>query len=130
VAGSRVTATRRSGLDLVAAVAGVVDRLSAAGIRAVSDVRNVNPPCVYVPPPRIAWRFGKGYADLGWAVAAVVPNSGRDAAIKNLGPLVGAAVDALSATPVTDGRPIDIASTDGAAPMPGYELTFTTRYQF
>jgi hypothetical protein len=117
-------------MDLAAAVATVVDRLSAAGIRAVSDPRNVNPPCVYVPPPQVSWRFPKGYADLVWAVVAVVPNSGRDPAIKNLGPLVGAAVDALSATPVTVGRPKDIFGTDGAAPMPGYELTFTTRYQF
>jgi hypothetical protein len=119
-----------STFDLAGAVADVLDRLTAAGIRAVADVRNVNPPCVYVTPPQIAWRFGKQYADLGWTIAVIVPNTGRDVALKNLGPLIGATVDALAATPVTDGRPIDITGTDGASPMPAYELTFTTRHQF
>jgi hypothetical protein len=120
-----VTATRRP-LDLAAAVADVVGRLRAAGIRATADVRDVNPPCVYVPPPQIAWAFGK--VEMGWTVAAVVPATGRDIALKNLGPLIADVSTALSATPVTGGRPIDLGGTDGAAPMPAYELTFTTRY--
>ena len=121
-----MTATR--GLDLAGAIGDVLDRLRGAGVRAVADVRDVNPPCVYVPPPTISWRFGKGYADLGWTVAAVVPATGRDVALKNLGPLLAAVADALAATPVTDGRPIDLGGVDGSAPMPAYELTFTTRY--
>jgi hypothetical protein len=121
-----VTAGR--GFDLAGAIGGVLDRLRAAGIRACADVRDVNPPCVYVPPPTIAWRFGKGYADLLWTVAAVVPATGRDVALKNLGPLLIDVADALAATPLTDARPIDLGGVDGAAPMPAYELTFTTRY--
>jgi hypothetical protein len=58
----------------------------------------------------------------------VVPATGRDIALKNLGPLIADVSTALSATPVTGGRPIDLGGTDGAAPMPAYELTFTTRY--
>ena len=120
--------TAGRGLDLAGAIGGVLDRLRAGGVRAVADVRDVNPPCVYVPPPQIAWRFGKGYADLLWTVAAVVPATGRDVALKILGPLLVDVCDALSATPVTDGRPIVLGGVDGAAPMPAYELTFTTRY--
>jgi hypothetical protein len=120
-----VTATRRP-LDLAAAVADVVGRLRAAGIRATADVRDVNPPCVYVPPPQIAWAFGK--VEMGWTVAAVVPATGRDIALKNLGPLIADVSTALATTPVTGGRPIDLGGVDGAAPLPAYELTFTTRY--
>jgi hypothetical protein len=81
---------------------------------------------VYVPPPQIAWAFGK--VELGWTVAAVVPATGRDIALKNLGPLIADVSTALATTPVTGGRPIDLGGVDGAAPLPAYELTFTTRY--
>jgi hypothetical protein len=122
-----VTAGR--GFDLAGAIGGVLDRLRAAGIRAVADVRDVNPPCVYVPPPQIGWsKLGKGYVDLLWTVAAVVPATGRDIALKNLGPLMLGVADALTATPLTVATPIDLGGVDGAAPMPAYELTFTTRY--
>lgn len=113
--------------DLAGAVADVVARLRAGGVRAVSDLRDVNPPCVYVTPPQLAFRFGKGYADAGWTIAAVVPNSGRDAALKLLGPLISQVAAALPATPITDGRPVDLSGLDGGAPLPAYELTFTSR---
>lgn len=113
--------------DLAGAVADVVARLRGAGIRAVSDLRDVNPPCVYVPPPVLAFRFGKGYADAGWTIAAVVPNSGRDTALKLLGPLIDQVIDALPASPITDGRPVDLGGLDGGAPLPAYELSFTSR---
>jgi hypothetical protein len=115
-------------MDLAAAVAGVVDLLRGAGIRATSDLRDVNPPCVYVPPPVLSWRFGKG-ATATWTIAATVPNSGRDAALKNLGPLIESVTLtlALDGSPVTDGRPIDLTGLDGGAPLPAYELSFTTR---
>jgi hypothetical protein len=114
-------------VDLAGEVGGVVGRLKAAGIRATADLRDVNPPCVYVPPPAIAFRFGKGGADLTWTVAAIVPNTGRDVALRNLTPLIAAVTAALAATPVTGGRPIDVTGLDGAAPSPAYELTFTSR---
>jgi hypothetical protein len=112
-------------IDLAGAVADVVDVLRAAGIRATGDRRNLNPPAVYVPPPVIAWRFGKGTADLTWTIAAVVPNTGRVEALDNLSPLVDAVVAALPA--ITEGRPIDLTGIDQGGPLPCYELTMTTR---
>ena len=114
-------------IDLAAQVDGVLVRLRGAGLRAVADMRDVNPPCVYVTPPQIQFRFGKGGADLTWTIAAIVPNTGRDVALKNLTPLIDKVAAALAATPVTSGRPIDVTGLDGAAPCPAYELTFTTR---
>ena len=114
-------------IDLAGEVAAVVARLKAAGLRATADLRDVNPPCVYVPPPQIAYRFGKGIADLTWTVAAIVPNTGRDVALRNLTPLIDDVAAALSATPVTTGRPIDVTGLDGGAPNPAYELTFVSR---
>lgn len=115
-------------IDLAGEVAAVIDRLKAGGVgRATADLRDVNPPCVYVPPPAIVFRFGKGTADLTWTVAVIVPNTGRDVALRNLTPLIAQVAAALSSTPVTAGRPIDVTGLDGAAPAPAYELTFQTR---
>jgi hypothetical protein len=116
--------------DLAGAVDAILDRLRAAGIRATSDLRNVNAPGCYLPPPAIDWRFARGSVSLSWSLLAVVPNTGRDVALKNLGPLLDQVTAALVTTPVTDGRFVDVAGVDGAAPMPGYELHFTTRHQF
>jgi len=113
-------------MDLAAAVAAVADKLTAAGIRSTPDLRDLNPPCVYVAAPTLAYRFGKGGADLTWQIVAVVPNSGRLAALKALSPLIDSTVTALGGA-VTAGRPVDVTALDGGAPLPGYELTLTTR---
>lgn len=113
-------------MDLAAAVADLVARISDAGIRATSDLRDLNPPCVYVAAPSIAYRFGKGGADLTFAIVAVAPNTGRDAALSNLSTLIADTQDALAGA-ITTGRPVDVTALDGGAPLPGYELTLTRR---
>jgi hypothetical protein len=112
-------------IDLASAVASVVDRLTAGGVAATADIRNLNPPAVLVTPPTIAWRFGRG-ADATWQVIATVGNTGADPAITALSELVDQAQAALGGA-VTAGRPVDLSSIDGGAPLPGYELTFTTK---
>jgi hypothetical protein len=112
-------------IDLAGAVDAVVDTLTAAGIRATADIRDLNPPAVLVAPPDIAWRFGRG-ADATWRVVAAVGNTAAGPAITGLSELVDQ-VQAALAGAVTGGRPVDLSSPDGGAPLPGYELTFTTR---
>lgn len=112
-------------MSLAAAVQDIVDLLTAAGIRATQDLRDLNPPAVYVPPPVISWRVGKGTADAVWTMAAVVPATGRKQSLANLGPLI-AAVTAVLPQIVT-GRPIDLQGIDSTGPCPAYELTMTTR---
>lgn len=112
-------------LDLAAVVAELVDRLEAAGIRACSDLRNLNPPGVYVSAPTINYRFGKGAADLEWRILAAAPNTGRDTALANLSKLLADVAGALRGA-VTSARPVDLTALDGGAPLPAYELAFTT----
>jgi hypothetical protein len=112
-------------IDLAAAVQDVVDRLVAGGVAACSDIRDLNPPAVLVAPPTIAWRFGRG-AEATWQVIATVGNAGTGPAIAALSELVDAVQEALGGA-VTAGRPVDLSSPDGGAPLPGYELTFTTK---
>lgn len=112
-------------IDLVSHVAALVDRLETAGVRAASDLRDLNPPAVYVPAPRIAYRFGKGTATLEWSLVLAVPNTGRDVALSNLSELLDAANQALAGIFV-DARPVDLTALDGGAPLPAYEATFTT----
>lgn len=113
-------------MDLDAAVAAIVDRLKAAGVRACTDERDLNPPAVWVGPPILAFRFGKGFYDAEYHLFAAVPNTGRDTANKNLGALITAVQDALAGAVVT-GRPIDLTVPDAAVPLPAYDLTFTAR---
>lgn len=112
-------------IDLARAVAAVVDRLTAGGVAATADIRNLNPPAVLVPPPTLEWRFGRG-AEATWQVVATVGNTGTGAAITALSELVDAAQEAMGGL-ITAGRPVDLSSPDGGAPLPGYELTFTTK---
>ena len=116
---------RVSGIDLAGAVGELVDELRAAGIGAAADLRDLNPPAVLVPPPSIEWRFGRGAA-LEWRIVAAAPNTGTGPATVVLSRLVDAVQTALRGR-VTGGRPVDLTSPDGGAPLPGYELTMSTK---
>lgn len=115
-------------VDLAGAVADVVDRLKAAGIRATADPRDLNPPAVYVAPPELSFRFAKLTYDASWTLAAVVPNVGRKQALDLLGPLIESVLAVFPA--ITGGRAVDLTGgLDGGGPQPAYELTMTTRIQ-
>lgn len=111
-------------LDIAGATQAVVDRLSAAGIRATLDERNVNPPCVLVSPPVVGWRFARGDFDATFTLWCAVPNSGRDVALANLGQLVADTADALAMRVLT-GVPDDLVVPSPAPPLPAYRLTLT-----
>lgn len=113
-------------MDLDAAAAAIVDRLRAGGVRATTDERDLNPPAVFVGPPVMSYRFGKGSWDAAWQLAAVVPNTGRASALRDLGDLVAAVQEALGMA-VATARPMDLSVPDQAAPLPGYQMEFTQR---
>lgn len=112
-------------MDLSGAVGMVIDRLTDAGIRAVADERDVNPPCVLVRAPRMAFRFGARCYDAEWTLWVIVPDSGRTVALDNLGPLIDATAAALGG-PIIAATPVSVPGVDGSPPLPAYELTFTT----
>lgn len=113
-------------MDIDAAAGAIVADLRAAGIRATVDERELNPPAVFVAPPALTYRFGKGGWDASWTLSAVVPDNGRRPALAALGDLVTDVQAALSGR-VVAGRPVDLFVPGGAAPLPAYELTFTER---
>lgn len=112
-------------MNLDAAAAAVVAKLKAGGVRATVDERSLNPPCVWVKPPNLAFRFGKGWT-AAWTLQAVVPDTGRDVALGALGRLVEQVQDAMGWT-VAAALPISLLIPGGAAPLPGYEMTFNER---
>jgi hypothetical protein len=112
-------------IDLAGAAADLADTLTAAGIPATVDVRDLNPPAVLIPPPELVWRFGKG-AVCTWRIVAAAPNTGTGPAVGVLSDLVDRVQDALAGA-VTGGRPVDLTDPLGGAPLPGYELTLETR---
>lgn len=109
---------------LAAGAQAIVDALIGVGVRAVIDERDVNPPCAYVAPPTLHYRFGKCYADADWRVVLVVPDSGRSVSLDNLGALMAIAAPAIGAV---QANPVSFAGVDGAPPLPAYELTVSNR---
>src|SRR3954464_11071294 len=62
---------------VLAAFRGV--QVNGAPLRAVSDPADVNPPCVFVPPPDMAFQFHKGRAEVTWSAYLVAPTAPRPA---------------------------------------------------
>jgi hypothetical protein len=115
--------------DVDAAAAAIVARLAAAGVRASIDERDLNPPCVWVGPPTMSWRFKRGTWDAEWLLTAVVPDTGRGTSTAALAALVVKVQDAMGWAGVT-ARPVSLlVPGTGGVPLPGYEMSFTQRIQ-
>jgi hypothetical protein len=111
-------------VNIADAVTSVVDRLTAAGIRATMDERDLNPPCVYVAPPAVAWRFGRGDFECDFTIWAVTGAAGRNIDLPNLAVLVTQVAEALHLITVR-AAPADLLVPHQAAPLPAYRITFT-----
>lgn len=111
-------------MDLAALAQAQADRITAGGLRAVIDARDVNPPCALVRPPTLGYRFG-GCNLLTWTVWVVAPDSGTRGALAVLGESVDQAQAALG-YPAREVTTIDVALLDGST-VPGYSITYTTR---
>jgi hypothetical protein len=114
-----------TGLGIGAALDQLLTRLAAGGVRATGDERDVNPPCVLVGPPDLAFRFGRPGWDGSWRLWAIVPDSGRLQATAALDDLIGQVQAALGGG-LLAGTPTQWAGLDGAPALPAYELTLTT----
>lgn len=98
--------------------------LEAAGIRAVTDARDANPPCVQLAPPILNYRFG-GCSEIEYTARVMVPDSGPDAALRTIGPFLDEVVAALEGRP-TRAEPDQWILPDGST-VPGYTLTWSER---
>jgi hypothetical protein len=107
------------------AMVALVARLTAAGVPACLDKRDLNPPGVMVLPPVVHWtRLSGDCAEADWSLLVAVPDAGGGPALPGLSALVEQVRAALGGEVVT-GAPTDIILSDGP-PVPGYLLTFDT----
>lgn len=114
-------------MDLDLALAQIVDDLKVAGVRAVLDERDVNPPCVLVMFDPAGGDFdrldGGTWRAVVW-LRCIVPASGRKAAWRNLGPFVE---QVRTVVPVRGWSPQDLVPVDGGDPLPAVTLTYPIR---
>jgi hypothetical protein len=108
-------------VSIAGAVQKTLDDFRAAGIRAVSDPRDVNPPCVLLIMPRIEFRFDKGRADLEWSAYLVAGNSGQPSQTDALSALVD---DITGLRPFTTGTAYNLPLPGGGDPVPAYLVTW------
>lgn len=112
-------------VDLQAAMQQVVDELTAAGVRATLDGRDMRPPCVLVRPPTMHFRFGKPTFDADFEAWCVVIGNGQSNSLPAVSELLTAVQEALGYRGVT-ATPDDAQLLDGGT-VPMYRLSWTQR---
>lgn len=112
-------------VDLVGAVQAIVAKLEAGGVRAVTDARDVNPPCVQVRAPVLSWRFGKNCWDAEFSAWAITGDAGTTENLRAQSALIDAVQAALDGV-VVSARPDDALMVDGSL-LPIYVLTWSAR---
>jgi hypothetical protein len=112
--------------DIAASMQGLADRLTAGGVRATIDPRDLNPPCALVAAPVVRWVFASGRLAVDWRLVVVVPSSGAANELKALGELLGRIAGILAGEPV-QATPADYPDPGGGDPLPAYQLTWTTK---
>lgn len=109
--------------DVAAVASDVVQRLSAAGLRATADVRDLNPPAVYVGSPSAAYgRLATWTSELDLYV--VVPNAGRLEALAALGPMLEQVFDVMGGGTAF---PFDLVVAGTPDPLPGYRIHYALK---
>lgn len=111
--------------DLADTLTGLADTLTAAGVRATIDARDLNPPAVLVAAPVIRWAFGNRM-EVDYRLVAVVPDAGTGPALKALSGLLDDVSAALGGAPLT-ATPMPYADPGGGNPLPAYEITWTAK---
>jgi hypothetical protein len=100
--------------------------IEAAGIRAIWDIKSLNPPCVYIPAPELAWRFKGHDFDASFTALVVAGNTDRRLALDEMSALLYLVQQALGGR-VQSARAVDVPTNDGTAVLLGYELTWSDR---
>jgi hypothetical protein len=92
-----------------------------AGVRAVDDARDINPPCVYLLPPQGSLRFDKGKADATWTVYLITGDAGARPATKALSDLIDKVAGKFAFTTF---ERVALNLPAGGDPLPAYQLTW------
>lgn len=108
-------------MSISTAVNETLAAFNAAGIRAVADPRDVNPPCVLLIMPTIEFRFEKRRADLEWSAYLITGNTGANSATAALSEMV----DTIRGIrPFTRGTPYALPLPGGGDAVPAYLITW------
>ena len=113
-------------MSLATATAEVLQVLIDAGVRAVDDARDINPPCVYLMPPQGSLRFDRGTADVTWTLYLVTGDAGARVATGALSELVDKVAGTFSFTTF---ERVALAVPGGGDPLPSYQLTWKSHVE-
>ncbi|QFG13039.1 tail terminator [Gordonia phage Schiebs] len=110
--------------ELGAAVVALADRLTAAGLPATTDPRNINPPCAWVTLGAATFPTLCGDLDATASVLLIVPDNGMPTAMHQLGELLDRFTAAEVDLPTGDVLPDTVTIPGaGAGPLPALRLT-------
>lgn len=109
-------------MSIATATADVLQAFLDAGVRAVDDARDVNPPCVYLMPPQGSFRFDRDRADVTWTAYLVTGDAGARPATKALSDLIDAIAGIFPVT--TFERRALLLPGAGSDGLPAYEFTW------
>lgn len=110
---------------ILEAVAPVLTALQAAGLRVVEDPKDVNPPCIYLAPPTMRFRFNRADYEVDFTLLLCSSNTVKRAQYEELSDMMMRAQDALG-FPMVTARPADIWTADQTAILAAYEMTWTS----
>jgi hypothetical protein len=108
------------------AMRAVTDALKAAGIRTTVDLKLLNPPCAYLHPPEITWRFRGGDFTVTHTLLLVCAAGDRTASYDRMSDLLTSTQRALGDRAIT-AVPTDVETSDLSAFLTAYELSWADR---
>lgn len=98
--------------------------------RVTLDVKDLNPPGLYLAPPTIHYRFGPGSYELEHVLLVCASNTAnRTEALADLADLLARVQRTLGDRAVL-ARPADVWNQDQTAILAAYELTWTDQYRY
>lgn len=104
----------------------ILDALTAAGIRSTNDLKMLNPPCAYLAPPELSFRFRQGDFTAEHTLLLVASNTSRRLAFDEISQLLLLCQQVLGDRAQT-ARPVDVPTNDGSAVLLGYQLSWSER---
>jgi len=109
---------------LLDAMTPILDALSGAGIRVLVDIKVINPPCAFLHPPELAFRFREGDFTARHKLLLIAAASDRTASYANMSDLLLQAQQALGDRAVV-AVPAQVETSDLSTFLTAYELSWT-----